>query len=229
VDVPYFLSRYDPNALRFYLTAVAPETRDTKFAWEDFTERNNHVLSEAEGNELVATWGNLANRMLSFAHNRFDERVPAPGDLDDEDRGRLPDRGRVVQRLQVPRCPFGALRAGLGEALGLAREANGYTFTTFSAGLDRKAPWFQIKKDPAAAATSVYVILRVVDSLKTILAPILPHTVQKLHEYLGYGGQPFGTQKVEEYQEVAMPVGHHPGRKCRAGWHPALRQRLFSE
>ena len=36
VEVPYFLSKYDPDALRFYLTAVAPETRDTEFSWEDF-------------------------------------------------------------------------------------------------------------------------------------------------------------------------------------------------
>jgi methionyl-tRNA synthetase len=60
-----------------------------------------------------------------------------------------------------------------------------------------------------AAATSVYVILRAVDNLKTILAPILPHTpvlmhrTQKLHEYLGYDGQLFGTQHVVEYQEEA--------------------------
>ncbi len=87
-------------------------------------------------------------------------------------------------------CKF---RAALGEALALAREANGY--------LDRKAPWFQIKEDQAAAATTVYVILRVVDNLKTILAPILPHTAQQLHEYLGYDGQLFGTQHVVEYQE----------------------------
>jgi methionyl-tRNA synthetase len=75
----------------------------------------------------------------------------------------------------------------------VAREANG--------SLDRKAPWFQIKEDRDAAATSVYVILRVVDNLKTILASILPHTAQKLHEYLGYAGQLFGTQHVVEYQE----------------------------
>jgi methionyl-tRNA synthetase len=55
VDVPYFLSKYDPDPLRFYLTATAPETRDTEFSWEDFVERNNHVLSVVEGNELVAT------------------------------------------------------------------------------------------------------------------------------------------------------------------------------
>jgi methionyl-tRNA synthetase len=87
-------------------------------------------------------------------------------------------------------CKF---RAALGEALAPAREANGY--------LDRKAPWFQIKEDPAAAATTVYVILRAVDNLKTILAPILPHTAQRLHEYLGYEGQLFGTQHAVEYQE----------------------------
>ena len=42
-------SRYDPDPLRYYLTAVAPETRDTEFSWGDFVERNN--------NELVAPRG----------------------------------------------------------------------------------------------------------------------------------------------------------------------------
>jgi methionyl-tRNA synthetase len=186
VEVPYFLSKYDPDPLRFYLTATAPETRDTEFSWEDFVERNN--------NELVATWGNLANRMLSFAYKRFDGQVPEPGDLDDEDRALLEkvEAGFETVGVLYNACKF---RAALGEALALAREANGY--------LDRKAPWFQIKEDPAAAATTVYVILQAVDNLKTILAPILPHTAQQLHEYLGYDGQLFGTQHVVEYQEEA--------------------------
>ncbi|MFC2037655.1 class I tRNA ligase family protein [Chloroflexota bacterium] len=184
VEVPYFLSKYDPDALRFYLTAVAPETRDTEFAWEDFVERNN--------NELVATWGNLANRMLSFAYKRFDGKVPEPGEFDDADRKLLKavEGGFQTVGDLYAACKF---RAALGEALALAREANAY--------LDRKAPWFQIKEDPAAAATTVYVILRVIDNLKTILAPILPHTAQRLHEYLGYEGQRCGTQHVFEYQE----------------------------
>jgi methionyl-tRNA synthetase len=184
VDVPYFLSKYDPDPLRFYLTAMAPETRDTEFSWEDFVERNN--------NELVATWGNLANRMLSFAYKRFDGCVPEPSEFDDEDRALLEkvEAGFQIVGDLYNACKF---RAALGECLALAREANGY--------LDRKAPWFQIKEDRASAATSVYVILRVVDNLKTILAPILPHTAQQLHEYLGYEGQLFGTQHVVEYQE----------------------------
>ena len=56
MDVPYFLERYDPDALRFYLTATAPETRDTepvlrapKDLWEDFVERNNPLLSVTKG------------------------------------------------------------------------------------------------------------------------------------------------------------------------------------
>jgi methionyl-tRNA synthetase len=192
VDVPYFLRKYDPDALRFYLTAVAPETRDTEFAWEDFIERNN--------NELVTTWGNLVNRMLSFAYKRFDGQVPEPGEFDDEDRALLAkvEGGFETVGALYDACKF---RAALGEAPALACEANGYTFATLSAGLDRKAPWFQIKEDPAAAATTVYVILRAVDNLKTILSPILPHTAQQLHEYLGYEGQLFGTQHVVEYEE----------------------------
>ena len=47
----------------------------------------------------------------------------------------------------------------------------------------------------------MYVILRAVDNLKTLLAPVLPHTAQQLHEYLGHEGQLFGTQHVVEYQE----------------------------
>jgi methionyl-tRNA synthetase len=154
---------------------------------------------------LVAAWGNLANRMLSFAYKRFDGVVPEPGDpssssgqgLDDEDRELLAkvDAGFETVGELYNACKF---RAALGEAMALAREANGY--------LDRKAPWFQIKEDPAGAAvTSVSVTqsVRVVDNLETILAPTLcvTDTAQRLHEYLGYEGQIFGTQQVVEYRE----------------------------
>jgi methionyl-tRNA synthetase len=138
--------------------------------------------------------------------------VPEPGELDAEDRELL---ARVEAGFETVGDLYNAckFRAALGEALALAREANGYTFASLSAGLDRKAPWFQIKEDPQAAATTVYVILRVVDNLKTILAPILPHTpvlthrTQKLRQYLGYDGHIFGTQHVEEYEEEARHGG----------------------
>jgi methionyl-tRNA synthetase len=152
--------------------------------------------------------------MLSFAYKRFDGKVPEPGDpsrssakgLDAEDRALLE---KVEAGFETVGELYGAcqFRAALNAALALAREANGYTFATLSAGLDRKAPWFQIKEDSQAAATTVYVILWVVDHLKTLLAPILPHTAQKLHEYLGYEGQLFGMQHVIEHEEEARLGG----------------------
>jgi methionyl-tRNA synthetase len=58
VEVPYFLSKYDPDPLRFYLTATAPETRDTEFSWEDFVERNNNELVVTHSLRSVHAWGN---------------------------------------------------------------------------------------------------------------------------------------------------------------------------
>ena len=56
MEVPYFLDKYDPDALRFYLTATAPETRDTEFSWEDFVERNNNELVATHSLRSVQAW-----------------------------------------------------------------------------------------------------------------------------------------------------------------------------
>ncbi|MEP7293501.1 MAG: class I tRNA ligase family protein, partial [Chloroflexota bacterium] len=86
------------------------------------------------------------------------------------------------------------LREALQTAMGLAREANAY--------LDARKPWITIKTDPDDAAKSVYTILRVIDNLKTILAPFLPFSAQQVHEYLGYNGQLFGDLNIEEFPET---------------------------
>ncbi len=182
---PDLLERFDPDPVRYYLTAIAPETRDTDFTWSDFIRRNN--------DELVATWGNLVNRMLSFAYKQFDGCVPRPGDLDDLDRDILAKTeagfqsvGELIEAVR--------LKAALEEAMSIARAANVY--------LDHKAPWFQIKQDRGVAATTVYVILQVVDNLKVLFAPFLPFTSQRLHEMLGYQGQLFGRQYTQTFDEA---------------------------
>jgi len=179
-----FLSRYDADALRYYLTANAPETRDTDFTWEGFVRRNN--------DELVAAWGNLANRVLSFAYKRFDKCVPQPGDLDESDQEILAkvEAGFESVGALIETCKF---RAALGEVMALTREVNRY--------LDGKAPWFQIKEDRAAAATTVYTALRAIDSLKILFTPFLPFSSQLLHETLGYEGSLFGRQYLTTFEE----------------------------
>jgi methionyl-tRNA synthetase len=184
VWLPDMLERYDPDAIRYYVTAVMPETRDSDFSWDDFLSRNN--------NELVATWGNLANRMLGFAYKRFKGEVPDPGTLRQADEALLTQAeatfAMVGERLAA--CQF---RAALNEAMGLARDANKY--------LDEQAPWFEIKTDKEQAAKTVYTILRTIDNLKILLAPFLPFSSERLHQMLGYDGQLFGDLKIQSYQE----------------------------
>jgi len=180
-----FLSRYDPDPLRYYLTVNMPEARDSDWAWSDFLARNN--------NELVATWGNLANRALTFAYKHWDCKVPDPGELREADQELLVKMeagfesvGRLIRQVK--------LRAALGEAMALAGEANKY--------LDTRAPWFEIKQDREQAAKTIYTALRAIDSLKTLLAPFLPFTSQALHRMLGYGGQLFGSLEIRRYEET---------------------------
>ncbi len=176
--------RYDPDALRYYLLANMPESKDADWSWSEFVARNN--------NELVATWGNLANRVLSFAYKNFEGEVPDPGPLRPEDRELIAtvnsgfeSVGNLLEAVK--------LRAALAEALRLASEVNRY--------LDVRAPWSEIKADRAAAAKTVYTALKAIDSLKVIFAPFLPFSSEKLHSYLGYSGSLFGAQKIVSYEE----------------------------
>ncbi|HEC34888.1 MAG TPA: methionine--tRNA ligase, partial [Chloroflexi bacterium] len=86
-------------------------------------------------------------------------------------------------------------RAALNEVMGLAREVNKY--------LEEKGPWFQIKEDKAVAATTIYVALRAIDSLKILFAPFLPFSSEALHQYLGYEGRLFGRQYIATFHEEA--------------------------
>ncbi|MEN6478222.1 MAG: methionine--tRNA ligase [Anaerolineales bacterium] len=184
VWAPDYLSRYDPDPLRYYLTAQAPEAADADFSWQEYLDRNN--------NELVGTWGNLAHRMLTYAFKNFDAQVPTPGEftaLDRELQATITAAFDAVAA-DLDACRF---RAALAKAMGAAREANRY--------LDAAAPWKIIKSDRERAATVTYVALWAIDSLKTLLLPFLPFSSQRLHTYLGYTDDLFGTQEVATYRE----------------------------
>ncbi len=174
------LRNFQPDAWRYVLTALAPETSDVEFTWQDFLERIN--------NELVANWGNLVNRVLGFAYRRFEGQVPTPGDLDEVDQAFLAEIragfdsvGQLYDAVK--------LKAALTEVRRLSQRVNQY--------LNEKAPWQAIRTDPAAAATSIYVALQAIDWLKLMWAPILPHSSQQLHTMLGYDRPLFGRQYTE--------------------------------
>ncbi|MGD0780261.1 MAG: methionine--tRNA ligase [Dehalococcoidales bacterium] len=186
VWVPDYLSRYDPDPLRYILSINMPETNDADFSWREFVRRNN--------DELVATYGNLVNRVLTFTYKNFDGKVPESGTLDDADKNIISSADACLEKVgeSISRCSF---KQAIQSAMSLAQQANRY--------LDEKAPWKKIKEDKQAAATSLYVAINIISRLKTMLVPFLPFSSQKVHEYLGFNG------KVETsgWQPQAVPAG----------------------
>ncbi|MBI4287146.1 MAG: methionine--tRNA ligase [Chloroflexi bacterium] len=169
VWLPDYLARYDPDPLRYLLSANMPETSDADFSWQEFFRRNN--------DELVATYGNLAHRVLTYVQRNFDAAVPHPGPLNGTDQALLTKAEAAFNAVEqsLAACRF---REAIRAAMTLAQEANRY--------LDDTAPWKN--KDKAAAGTSLYVAISTISCLKTLLYPFLPFSSQKLHEYLGFQG-----------------------------------------
>lgn len=172
VWLPDYLQRYDPDALRYLLSINMPETGDTDFSWREFLRRNN--------DELVATYGNLAHRVLTFANRNFAGVIPAPGELDSQSQELLHKAQTTLEDVDrlLYHCHF---KEGIRVGMSLAQEANRY--------LDDKAPWKSIKQDSQASATAIYVALSALSALKTVFYPFLPFSSQKLHTFLGFGGE----------------------------------------
>ncbi len=182
-----YLDRYDPDPLRFLLAANMPETGDTDFSWREFLRRNN--------DELVATYGNLVHRVLTFTYRSFDGSVPAPGPLDAPSQALLRRVDETVPAVgqHLAQCHF---REALRGAMDLARESNRY--------LDAQAPWKTLKEDRTVTATTLHTAMTAIAALKQLLYPFLPFSSQKLHALLGREGTP-----ENEGWRVVAPV---PGR-----------------
>jgi methionyl-tRNA synthetase len=171
VWVPDYLAKFDPDPLRYYLSAEMPETSDADFSWARFLRRNN--------DELVATYGNLVNRVLSFTHRTFEGRVPDPGDLDGDSLALLQKAEAALKESDdhLARCHF---RAALGAAMSLAQESNRY--------LDAQAPWSAIKRERQKAAQALWTAIAVISALKSMMYPFLPFSSAKLHQMLALPG-----------------------------------------
>jgi methionyl-tRNA synthetase len=169
-----FLSRYDADALRYFIAVAGPESTDTDFTWAEFLRRNN--------DELVAGWGNLVNRSISMAAKQFGA-IPPAGELTDADRalldavaGAFGVVGGLIERHRQ--------KAAIGEAMRVVGEVNKY--------LSDQAPW-KISPDAGEAGrvrlgTILHVALQAVSDCNTLLTPFLPHAAQRIHELLGGTG-----------------------------------------
>jgi len=187
------LDLYGADPLRFYLTSTMPEGHDTDFTYAELVRRNN--------DELVATYGNAVHRVLTFAQRHFDARAPQPGRLTAADAAML-DRVQSAFATTAQAIEQVRLRDALGEAMAVARAANRY--------LDERAPWKAIKSDRERAATTIYIMLQVLNGLKVLFAPVLPFSSQQLHTLLGFQGDVMSSrwepQPVPADQSLPIPM-----------------------
>lgn len=166
VWLPDYLERYAADSLRYYLSANMPESADSDFSWQDFFRRNN--------DEMVATWGNLAQRVLSFTCRSFDNTIPEPGTLDQASLSILNKSEETFKAVDegLHSCRF---RESLRRIMLLAQETNRY--------LEDKSPWKE--PDQQEKATALYTALCSISAIKTMFYPFLPFSSSKLHFLLG--------------------------------------------
>jgi len=217
-----FLARYDVDALRYYVAIAGPENQDTDFTWSEFVRRNN--------DELVATWGNLVNRAVSFAARNIGS-IPEPGSLTDLDH-QLLARSRQAFDAVGEHLARSRFKFAINEAMRTVAEANKY--------FSEQAPWKLRESDPDRMRTVLHVALQLVDDAKTLLTPFLPRSSQQVHEMLGGAGTWSDMPHVEEVDEAGGPsypviTGHYDGaarwapRPLRPGTPLAVPKPLFTK
>jgi len=186
-----FLARYDVDALRYYVAVAGPENQDTDFTWSEFVRRNN--------DELVATWGNLVNRSVSFAAKNIGA-IPEPGQLTDVDQ-RILERSRAAFGVVGGELGRSRFKAAITETMRTVAEANKY--------MSDQAPWKLRESDPDRMRTVLHVVLQLVDDAKTLLTPFLPRSSEKVYRMLGgteaWSGMP-EIRQVDEEDAPSYPV-----------------------
>src|ERR1700742_3186192 len=183
-----FLARYDVDALRYYVAIAGPENQDPDFTWSEFVRRNN--------DELVATWGNLVNRAVSFAARNIGS-IPGPGELTAPDLELMEHSKKSFAAVgeSLGRSRF---KLAIGDAMRTVSEANKY--------LSEQAPWKLRETDPERMKTILHTALQVVDDAKTLLTPFLPRSSQQVSEMLGGQGTWSGMPEIQEVDEEGGPA-----------------------
>jgi methionyl-tRNA synthetase len=193
ISVQWFVEQFARDAIRYYLCAIMPESKDSAFDWDEFLNRYN--------GELCDVVGNFVHRSLTMTVKNFDNAVPVPGALDDEDRALLDSLPEQLDGIAEALDGF-RLRQASERFIDMGRRANQY--------FDAKQPWVTRKTDMERTATTLYVCCQVVRALCTAMAPFAPDGAEKLAAVLGVsvaGGGPEGGKDVWEAAKVRLEAG----------------------
>ncbi len=176
-----------PDLLRFTLTSLLPETKDSEFTWKDFQAKTN--------NELVAIFGNFVNRTLVLTEKFYANKVPNATDYTADDLIILQSIEATVNRIEQAIEAY-RMREAMAEALNLARLGNKY--------LADNEPWKLIKTDENRVKTIMNISLQLCASLSIAWEPFLPFSCAKLRTMLNFEGKHWQLAK----QTNNLATGH---------------------
>lgn len=177
------------DELKYVLTAIAPETKDSEFTWKEFQARVN--------NELGGNLGNFVNRVTVLTQKYYDGLVPEPGAFTELDQSVIDQMAEFPGRISELVYQY-RLRDAQAEVMNLTRLGNKYLAET--------EPWKMVK-DPAneeRVRTIMYIAMQITAKLSVVLQPFLPATAKKIS-----GALNFVSTNWSDAEEFALiPAGH---------------------
>ena len=179
-SISWYLDRLDTDAIRYAVASVLPEQNDTDLSDGEIIRRVNE--------ELVATWGNLVNRVLTMTSRSFDGEVPDRGNIQTVDRdlieatdAALVETGRLMNAVE--------LRAALRVAMHAATEVNAY--------LNAQEPWRAINDNADRAGTVLWTAVQAISGIRVALSPFMPDATEALGATLALPPTPASWSRPE--------------------------------
>ncbi len=157
------------DELKYVLTSIAPETKDSEFTWKEYQTRIN--------SELADILGNFVNRALVLTQKYYEGKVPEKGELTAYDKEVLAEMNAIPERISKLVYAY-KLRDAQAEAMNLARLGNKY--------LADQEPWKLVKTDEKRVETIMNIALQITANLSIVLQPFLPSTAEKLSHFLNF-------------------------------------------
>jgi methionyl-tRNA synthetase len=181
------------DELRFYLTSILPETKDSEFTWKDYQARVN--------NELVAILGNFVNRTVVLTHKFFDGIIPEANEFTKEDILLMEEVCKMPDKIAAAIEAY-KFREALAELMNLARIGNKFLAET--------EPWKLIKTEPLRVNVIINLCLQICQNLSIVMEPFLPFTAKKMTQMLG--------SEQQEWNKASQLINLKSGEKINEGF-----------
>jgi len=198
VWLPSYLERYDPDALRYYLSINMPETHDTDFRWDEYVDRVN--------NELIGTYGNFVHRVMTLTH-RLQSEGGNPLATYDDNELHAETIASVNEKISsaIDSMERQRFKEALRTIMGIAQIGNSL--------LQEAAPWKHLKAEESAerqlSLSSLALSWRICSCLAVCMRPFIPFSSERLWSMLGNESD-IDTILLEDSMNGMEPLSWNP-------------------